>query len=1119
MNSRRIVRVAGALILLSIAACGGGGGGGGGTWVSDPGTPKPAPVTGQILREDVLSLVPSDFSRHEVDGSHYTFYDPSDTLRQVASGDIVLYREPPGFLRRVSTVIVSDPDQVILATTGATMTDAFQEAVSGTVRPVGEEEIDLAAGVSLKELAEEPDPQTRLTIDKEKTLYFPKAVFDLRKELLNTSSAQVQLDGNLTIQPSFYLDLYVDDDDGQTKLREAELTGSLHAEGFLKAIADVHGKIRTTPVNLFKRSKWFHAGPYVVGRVILEANAFVDVSLDGHARAEASLTGEFAIGAKYDQKKGWYAVNDSSLQFTSELDAGAEGEVRPTVEFTFNVEFYGVADTGLVVAPYLALHGASDLQQARFDWDLTAGIEGRVFVGIGILDYDLARWESSPFSLFRKILTSGSSALGPAAPTGLAATANSEGIRLEWLDRSDDEQAFEIESRVSENAAWSRLAVLGANTTTYLDRGPLQSSTIYQYRVRATSISGRSGYSDIADCQSQSVDDYGDTASTSEHVMEGRKSGALEDLGDVDFFRFVPTYKDGYRFRTYGQTDTEMTLYSAAGKTLVFNDDRSKGDQNSEVSMPLLAGESYYVAVRGFRNQTRGPYSLEISGTGGKSASAPGIGFRNPKNGTVSLELTGTAVTQLFEVNVTDADGDAAAVEWTFDGKSLGNATAVSNGYSGTSKQSISFTAIKTHVVKATAVDKGGSRSPVLTFSVTVRKPVQKKSASMTKLTLKKNPVASNEFANLTVNVTRSGTAPFAGGKVTFTIDGKYAGEHPMKTGQVGFTVPPSAAGSIQLKTAFTGDANYLDSVGTATLTVTKTTPTLITGAANVRVGDSTWVVGSLMLGSAGIEGKWIKLYIDNSLIDTVKTSQDGAVTSKYWPSTVGSHTVRAEFAGDAWMDSVTAEKKFTAWKKATAVTMSFSRATGELGETTKVSGKLTWSGGSKPVAKAKVDLYVGGTRQLGTTTGTDGSYSMSITPGSSDLGTATWKVAYTGDSDHESCTSASQSYTVKDTKAPGQVTLSGPANNTLTTTRTLVFYWKAASDKDLSKNLVYEATLDLYSSSTGKYVGYQSAKTYLGTTQFTFTLPQGNYRWRVRATDSSGNQGAYSNYWYLTVK
>ena len=81
---------------------------------------------------------------------------------------------------------------------------------------------------------------------------------------------------------------------------------------------------------------------------------------------------------------------------------------------------------------------------------------------------------------------------GPAAPSGLTATAlNATTIRLQWTDRSSDEDGFTITNGVTSRN-------VGAGVTTYLWDG-LAPGTYSCFKVRAYHASGVSAYSPTAE--------------------------------------------------------------------------------------------------------------------------------------------------------------------------------------------------------------------------------------------------------------------------------------------------------------------------------------------------------------------------------------------------------------------------------------------------------------------------------------------------------------------------------------------------------------------------------------------------------------------------------------------
>ncbi|MBN1657465.1 MAG: fibronectin type III domain-containing protein [Anaerolineae bacterium] len=77
---------------------------------------------------------------------------------------------------------------------------------------------------------------------------------------------------------------------------------------------------------------------------------------------------------------------------------------------------------------------------------------------------------------------------------------------LTWADHSPDESAFHVERSPASAAAWTEVATVTANVTTYVDLA-LACDTAYDYRVRAhrAATSTDSGYSNVATAATFSV--------------------------------------------------------------------------------------------------------------------------------------------------------------------------------------------------------------------------------------------------------------------------------------------------------------------------------------------------------------------------------------------------------------------------------------------------------------------------------------------------------------------------------------------------------------------------------------------------------------------------------------
>ena len=113
-------------------------------------------------------------------------------------------------------------------------------------------------------------------------------------------------------------------------------------------------------------------------------------------------------------------------------------------------------------------------------------------------------WGTNGFDGGALLLTPAGEVAVPAAPSDLNATPRpptsqypTAAILLAWTDNSDDEQAFVVERRGPDDAAFRELTRLGAGTTAYIDTDLVACET-YEYRVQAVNLAGASGYSNEA---------------------------------------------------------------------------------------------------------------------------------------------------------------------------------------------------------------------------------------------------------------------------------------------------------------------------------------------------------------------------------------------------------------------------------------------------------------------------------------------------------------------------------------------------------------------------------------------------------------------------------------------
>jgi hypothetical protein len=77
----------------------------------------------------------------------------------------------------------------------------------------------------------------------------------------------------------------------------------------------------------------------------------------------------------------------------------------------------------------------------------------------------------------------------------VATTASSSQIDLTWVDHDTTETNYEI-SRSIDNSTWTTIDTVASDSTSYSDTG-LDAATLYYYRVRCTTSSNRSPYSNV----------------------------------------------------------------------------------------------------------------------------------------------------------------------------------------------------------------------------------------------------------------------------------------------------------------------------------------------------------------------------------------------------------------------------------------------------------------------------------------------------------------------------------------------------------------------------------------------------------------------------------------------
>jgi Fibronectin type III domain len=195
-----------------------------------------------------------------------------------------------------------------------------------------------------------------------------------------------------------------------------------------------------------------------------------------------------------------------------------------------------------------------------------------------------------------RVLAQVSAPATPDAPLNLLAEpASRSEIRLRWTDRSSNESAFEIERfTFGFPGAFSRIAVVGANTTTFLDGG-FAPDTSGLYRIRAVNADGASPYANeasattLAEPPTTPTDLVATATSATEIELRWRDTSENEQGFKIE------QAKDGGPF-------VELASRSPANATIFLD-------------VPLEPGHRYTYRVRAFNSGGDSPYSATASAT------------------------------------------------------------------------------------------------------------------------------------------------------------------------------------------------------------------------------------------------------------------------------------------------------------------------------------------------------------------------------------------------------------------------------------------------------------------------------------------------------------------------
>lgn len=183
--------------------------------------------------------------------------------------------------------------------------------------------------------------------------------------------------------------------------------------------------------------------------------------------------------------------------------------------------------------------------------------------------------------------------IAPAAPTGLSASAaGSTRVNLTWVDATTTETGFRLE-RSTNGVAFTTLASVAANVTTYADTTVAASRT-YFYRVIATSAGGDSPASNVASVTTPSAVPATPTGLTATAISSTQINLAWVDASSNESGFRIERSTDGTTYALLASVGANVTTYSNTG---------------------LTAGRKYYYRVIATSTAGNSPASTVASAT------------------------------------------------------------------------------------------------------------------------------------------------------------------------------------------------------------------------------------------------------------------------------------------------------------------------------------------------------------------------------------------------------------------------------------------------------------------------------------------------------------------------
>ncbi len=144
------------------------------------------------------------------------------------------------------------------------------------------------------------------------------------------------------------------------------------------------------------------------------------------------------------------------------------------------------------------------------------------------------------------------------------------------------------------------------------------------------------------------TDDYGDSPEKATTVyINSRKSGKIEAIHDVDYFKYVADKTGDVVFYTSGSLDTIGFLLDENKKQIGYSDEGNISGSNFAIKYNVQSGKTYYIKVGAFSTKT-GSYTLNVA-RGVYNASIPSL---NPDARCVQMNVEAASILTNLEIKI-----------------------------------------------------------------------------------------------------------------------------------------------------------------------------------------------------------------------------------------------------------------------------------------------------------------------------------------------------------------------------------------------------------------------------------------------------------------------------------